>query len=1039
VLLIGDSVTQGWMECGADFDQAASVEALAARGLNLLMLWAFKGTNADLQRQDGRIGYDAPEIWPWAGSPDTRDVDLLQLNPAYFDRLRQLVAQAESKGIAVLITVHDGWTKTCFAGHPFNRALGNGPLAERHHYVELADYDRELPATFDPAWDWRQRNQYFQERFCARLIAELDGASNVLYEMFNEGEWYDRTQRRQHEQHFLAFFRARCRNLLLSNCDHIAGFDPHSEANLDLVTLHPRDWVGHFPRFAAGFRTAPPRPYLYSEPVPEFDGTTPGPDTLRRSVWETALAGAGWVNQNDASFAWAPRTTIASRAAGRDSAYEVAGHCARFFNQGGVRFWELAPDGRLASTGLCLARPGAEYVVYVPAGSDCALDLAAASGRTLQARWYDPGTGEFHAAAAVAGGARAERFQSPFPGDAVLHLAASPAPVAAGPPGPPARDPEFILRLAALQAGQSHYANGNPGPEANFTVLAEQARQAAGSQADLIVFPEYAISGWPYPDESAINGLAEAVPGEGPWFRRYQALACEVRTPLVGWLVEAEAEKLYNCAFLLDAGGRFVGKYRKVHANLGEQTWWGWSQGDSLQPIEFRGVRYGLSLCSDMWYPETVRCETLLGADVILHLSLADDMGHLVPARACDSFVPIVMSIFQGGCYAVDSRGAALGKLPADGPGWRIFEVKPFVRHLGQKYGGQWDERAGYLNVRNPTAYGALVDPATRPPWTQVFRDGAGEPQTPVDLLRRLGGRGAAAARILDRYLKTTHPAGPAKTDSYDPKVDQEVNAARLARLGILAELRTMPSEAVAAAEQAVFEEARPEQRYEIVTALADTIHTRECAEFLHRVLQDVREPDGQGAALYEELVRRTAVRGLRTMSKRTERSGGKRAPGGPDFPPAVPGLVPYLVPAAGDRAERVRVSALYALADSRDPVAVAELRNRLGDTSEMVRFYAACFLTEYGDAAGLPQMREALTRLRDADARTPHDSEHYLQMEMLLASLERITGKSFGGIPLNPMLVSWDQGEAQRYRELLDAWHAWWTWLPDGRAEGPP
>lgn len=303
------------------------------------------------------------------------------------------------------------------------------------------------------------------------------------------------------------------------------------------------------------------------------------------------------------------------------------------------------------------------------------------------------------------------------------------------------RDPQFAVRIATVQAGHTHYAIGNPGLEANFNALASQARAAAKERPDLIVFPEYAISGWPYPDEAMINGLAEPVPGDGPWFERYQALARETRTPLVGWLVETNEGRLYNCAFLLDEDGGFVGKYRKVHANLGEQTWWGWSQGDGFHPIKFRGVRYGFSICADMWYPETTRCQALLGADIMLHLSIADDMEHLVPARATDNFVPIVTSIFQGGCYAVDSRGRSLGKLAADQPGWKVFEIKPFARHVGQKYGGAWDERAGYFNMRNPGAYGALVDPALRPPWTSIFLSQAGEPQTREQLLKRFHGR----------------------------------------------------------------------------------------------------------------------------------------------------------------------------------------------------------------------------------------------------------------------------------------------------------
>ena len=423
ILLIGDSVTQGWMECGTNFDQRAYVDALAARGLNLLMLWAFKGANAKLQQEDGRIGYDAPELWPWAGAPDACTFDLRQFNPAYFDRLKDLVGYAESKDIIVLITIHDGWTKTCFDAHPFNRALGSGPLAAREQYVELAEYGHELPAEFNAAWNWRQQNQYFQERYCAALMENLRSYSNVIYEMFNEGEWYDRASRHQHEQHFLTFFEAHCGNLLLSNSDHITGDAPHHDAKLDVITLHPKGWVGQFNRFTEGFGSSPPKPYLYSEPVPEFDGETPSLDDIRRSVWETTLAGAGWVNQNDPSFGWDARTAIAAKATARDRAYDYAGYCARFFNQSGVRFWEMAPRGQLASTGICLARPGTEYVVYSPAGGGFTMDLAAAAGKELTVRWFHPRTGDFHSATAITGGNSSHSFEPPFAGDAVLHLA----------------------------------------------------------------------------------------------------------------------------------------------------------------------------------------------------------------------------------------------------------------------------------------------------------------------------------------------------------------------------------------------------------------------------------------------------------------------------------------------------------------------------------------------------------------------------------------------------------------------------------------
>ena len=285
------------------------------------------------------------------------------------------------------------------------------------------------------------------------------------------------------------------------------------------------------------------------------------------------------------------------------------------------------------------------------------------------------------------------------------------------------------------------------------------------------------------------------------------------------------------------------------------------------------------------------------------------------------------------------------------------------------------------------------------------------------------------------RYLETPHPKGPSKTDAYDPVVSAKMNRARQARLSILAELKAFPKETVFAARRVLFEQAGPKQRYEIVGMLGDRIHTRECAELLHDVIQDVREPGDEHAALYEELVRTSAVHGLRMMGRRTDRSGGKRIRRRPDFEPKVHGLLPYMISAANDKAERVRVSALYALADSRDPAAVAELQNRLKDPSEKVRLRAACFLTEYQNAAGLSEMREALYRIRKTEKiELEDDFSHYGRIEMLLASFERITGKSFGKVPRNPTLSSnfIDPPEKQRYEELLDTWHTWWNWKPE-------
>ena len=262
------------------------------------------------------------------------------------------------------------------------------------------------------------------------------------------------------------------------------------------------------------------------------------------------------------------------------------------------------------------------------------------------------------------------------------------------------------------------------------------------------------------------------------------------------------------------------------------------------------------------------------------------------------------------------------------------------------------------------------------------------------------------ATKIIQRYLKMPHPK------------DDKLGEARLARLEALAELKAMPKEAVSAIGRALSEVKEPRQRYELAGMLGDTFHTEESAALLCGLLKDPSDK-----------VRWQAIHGLRMTARRTDRSGAKRIQRRPDFAPEVEGLVPYLISAAGDKAEGNRVCALYALADTRDPSAVSELRKRLKDPSEKVRLYAACFLTEYQDAAGLPEMRDALARLRRT--RPVDVLDYYWQAERLLASFERITGKSFGQIPLNPNLCSVDHGETKRYKALVDTWAEWWAWEP--------
>jgi hypothetical protein len=433
ILLIGDSITQGWMELGINFDQRAYIEALAKRGINVLLLWSYIGIVN--QATDARIGYDAPEIWPWVRASGR--FDLASFNEAYFDRLHELIRLADANNIVVVIQVHDGWTKTKFAGHPFNVANG-GPLTDKAQFVELHDYDREMPLAFDPPWTRPQKHQFYLERFCERLIQATAHTPNVMFEIFNEGEWYDAQRLRAFQMHFLDFFKARTAQPLIVNDDHLHGVPGfRGEPKTDILSHHTPRWDNlpparvFFDHYSREFDATPAKPLFFSEPVPSYEGGDAATETaLLRLLWGTALAGASVVIQSDASYGFDPRSPMAARADQRDRVLDLEGHLARFLHRAGVDFpaaplrvgAATKPDGRLASTGVCLANAGAEYVVYAPQGQAFTVNLAAVKDTTFTVRWYDPRSGQFHDAGRVSGGNAAQPFAPPLQDDVVLHL-----------------------------------------------------------------------------------------------------------------------------------------------------------------------------------------------------------------------------------------------------------------------------------------------------------------------------------------------------------------------------------------------------------------------------------------------------------------------------------------------------------------------------------------------------------------------------------------------------------------------------------------
>lgn len=169
------------------------------------------------------------------------------------------------------------------------------------------------------------------------------------------------------------------------------------------------------------------------------------------------------------------------------------------------------------------------------------------------------------------------------------------------------------MRVAAVQ-----FRAGRKVPE-NIATAEEWIAKAASEQADILVLPEFFNTVYfPQYRDKAYFALAE--PETGPSLQAIRSAAARCRINVVATLYESVAPGLYfDTAFLVGRKGEVIGKYRKLHpaaVNSLEKLYF--RPGDGLPVWKVDGWKVGICICYDLMLPETARCLTLNGAELLL-------------------------------------------------------------------------------------------------------------------------------------------------------------------------------------------------------------------------------------------------------------------------------------------------------------------------------------------------------------------------------------------------------------------------------------
>jgi len=139
----------------------------------------------------------------------------------------------------------------------------------------------------------------------------------------------------------------------------------------------------------------------------------------------------------------------------------------------------------------------------------------------------------------------------------------------------------------------------------------------SNTDAELIVTPELCNTGYLFSDREQLAEYAEEIPN-GKTCRRLMELSKRQGRTIVFGMPEKDGSRLFNSAVLVQGGQYHI--YRKIHL-FGPET--GYFDPGDLKPICFErgGVKIGMMICFDYFFPELCRVIALQGAHIICHPS----------------------------------------------------------------------------------------------------------------------------------------------------------------------------------------------------------------------------------------------------------------------------------------------------------------------------------------------------------------------------------------------------------------------------------
>jgi N-carbamoylputrescine amidase len=271
----------------------------------------------------------------------------------------------------------------------------------------------------------------------------------------------------------------------------------------------------------------------------------------------------------------------------------------------------------------------------------------------------------------------------------------------------------------------------SPNTKANIASAERAIRAAAKKKADLCILPELFTNRYVGQFENVKSTRAK-LPDHEALIEEFKGISKDASIATVVPFVESlDEDSCYNSEVLIDKRGKVVANYRKIHIPDGvayrEDLYF--KPGDRGYAVaELGGVRIGLGICWDQWFPEFSRILTLKGAQLIVYPSAIGSeivepdydsrpsWEHVMRAQAIMNrvFIAAVNRVgqeevvrFYGGSFVSDPWGNVVRSASLTKP--EIIYASLDLSQISKARGF-----FGFLDSRRPDTYGDLTKDISR-------------------------------------------------------------------------------------------------------------------------------------------------------------------------------------------------------------------------------------------------------------------------------------------------------------------------------------